>query len=237
MYILLVEWRAGGRHRRGPALPIPGRRVGKIDRISCATKIWRRRLERNRGNGCSPSHRAAPVSRVNHLLATRKICRGYKNHHLENQRQARGVTLADYGGRARPHRVRRRRPAGQPPWISATFRRCRMPLYIRFDLQSDVVATATSLLGVIPRVLDDLRDRRLVAGVPPPSIMEIKPAQGLIKLVRIANGSFGAIAARAEQQKVMQYLEQICSLRIAQFVSETMADQWPTASEDEASLR
>ncbi len=245
VYILLVEWRAGGPPAdAGQPLPVLGAALEKIDRISLRHENLAAELERNQGQWmlAKPIRARADSGRVNHLLANAENLPRLETI-TENQRQARGVTLADYGLAAPRARIvfgagGRRTTALDIGNLSPL----QDALYIRFDLQSDVVATATNLLGVIPRVLDDLRDRRLVAGDPAAiDRMEIKPAQGpLIKLVR--DGSEWIIqrpvAARAERQKVMQCLEQIYGLRIAQFVSETMAD--PVAyglSEDEASLQ
>ncbi len=244
-FILLVDWRAGAPPAdTGQAAPALGAAVEKIDHISLRHENLALELTRSQGQWMldAPVKARADAGRVNRLLATAENLPRLESI-SESERQARGVTLADYGLAAPRARIvfgaGGRRTATLDIGNLAPLKDA---LYVRFDLQSAIVATATNLLDVIPRALEDLRDRRLVTGNPGAvGRMEIKPAQGpLIKLAREGNEWIiqRPVIARAERQKVVECLNQIHALRIERFVSETMAD--PVAyglSDDEASLQ
>jgi len=84
----------------------------------------------------------------------------------EAQRAARGLSLEDYG---------LAEPAATLDILSAKGRH-RLAVggaavvgdsvYVRLNGESDIVATAGSLLAVTPRTVDDIRDRRLLRGEP-----------------------------------------------------------------------
>ncbi len=241
-----MDWRAGAPPAdTGQAAPALGAAVEKIDHISLRHENLALELTRSQGQwmlDAPVKARAADAGRVNRLLATAENLPRLESI-SESERQARGVTLADYGLAAPRARIvfgaGGRRTATLDIGNLAPLKDA---LYVRFDLQSAIVATATNLLDVIPRALEDLRDRRLVTGNPGAvGRMEIKPAQGpLIKLAREGNEWIiqRPVIARAERQKVVECLNQIHALRIERFVSETMAD--PVAyglSDDEASLQ
>ncbi|MGI6086774.1 MAG: DUF4340 domain-containing protein [Kiritimatiellia bacterium] len=245
VYILLVEWRAES-PPPGAGRPIPalGAALEKIDYISLRHENLTAELERSQGqwNITAPIQARADTACINYLLTGAENLPRLETI-TENQRNARGVTLADCGLAAPRARIvfgsgGRRTSAIDVGNLSPL----RDSLYVRFDQQSDIVATTTNLLNVLPRTLDELRSRRLVAGDHTAiERMEIKSAQGpLIKLGR-EGGEWiiqRPITARANREKVMQCLEQIYNLSIAKFVSETMAD--PVAyglGEDEAGLQ
>ncbi len=244
-FILLVEWRApappADAGQPAPALAIAAE---KIDYIALSHENLAAELTRLQGNWTitAPIKARADAGRINHLLAIAENLPRLETI-TESQRQARGVTLADYGLATPFSRIVLGAGGRRTTTLDVgNLSPLKDALYIRFDLQSEIIATATNLLDVIPRVLEDLRDTRLVSGNPAAiGRIEIKRAQGpLIKIVREGGDWIiqRPVTARADRQKVMQFLEQIYDLRIAQFISETMAD--PVAyglSDDEASLQ
>lgn len=158
------------------------------------------------------------------------------------QRQTRGLTPNDYG-LAKP---RARIVLGGTDKRSLLSIGNESPLknavYVQVDREEDIVATSGNLLEVLPRQAADIRDRFLLAGAADyVRRLEIKRASG--PLVQLAKeGSEWVVnkpvLARADWAKVSALLDQLFSLSVHRFVSDTMGD--PAAyglSEDESALQ
>lgn len=183
----------------------------------------------------------ADNSKLNHMLAVmQKLPR--REVVTARERESRSLTLADYG-LAKPwarlvlgdHEQRfDLAVGGLSPMKDA--------VYVHYAHSDEVIATATNLLDIIPRALADLRDLRLVPGMPDyVKGFEIKRQGGpLIEIVR--EGTEWVIQkpllARADTFKVTQLLQQLFNLQIQQFIAEQMADPAIYGlSDDETSLQ
>ncbi|MBU4200118.1 MAG: DUF4340 domain-containing protein [Verrucomicrobia bacterium] len=158
------------------------------------------------------------------------------------QRQVRGLTLNDYG----LTKPRARIVLGDPDKRYLLEIGNESPLknavYVQIDQQDCIVATSTNILGIIPRHVAELRDTRLLQGSPSyVRRLEIKRAnRPLVQIVKEGAEWImrKPVVARADWSKVSRLLENLFSLPIQEFVSETMSD--PVAyglSEDEAMLQ
>ena len=183
----------------------------------------------------------ADSSRINRILAGIELLP--KGETITSaQRQARGLTLNDYG----LSKPRARMVLGDADKRHLLAIGNDSPLknavYVQINHGDAVVATSTNLLNIIPRRVEDIRDTRLIRGSA--SLvrrLEIKRMGGpLIQLVKEGNEwiMYKPIIARVDWIKVSRLLKQLFAITIRQFVSETMAD--PVAyglNEDDAVLQ
>ncbi|MFC1461506.1 DUF4340 domain-containing protein [Verrucomicrobiota bacterium] len=188
-----------------------------------------------------PIRARADNSEIHHLLAIMEMLPKGEAITL-SERQARELTLDDYGladPRARvvlgekEHR-RKLTIGGDSPLKDA--------VYVRLNNEEEVIATSTNVLNIIPFRVDDIRDRRLLRGSPSyVTRLEIKRHdRPMLQLVK--EGAqwilYKPVIARADWVKISSLLDHLFSIRVQEFVSETMAD--PEAyglSDDEAILR
>ncbi len=104
----------------------------------------------------------------------------------------------------------------------------RDAVYVRMDGEDDIVATSTNVLASVIRSADEIRDRWLFRGAPSyVTRFEIKPNdKPMLSLAR--EGSEWIIRkpalARADWLKVSGLLDSLFSVRIRQFVLESMSD-------------
>lgn len=158
------------------------------------------------------------------------------------QRQARGLTLNDYG-LSKP-RMRMVLGSADRRYLVAVgnVSSLKNSVYVQLDHEDEVVATTTNLLDIIPRHVEDIRDTRLIQGSAS-LVRRLEIKRGLepwVQLVKEGNEwvIHKPIMARAGWMKVSRLLNELFSMVIRQFVSETMAD--PVAyglNEDDAVLQ
>ena len=169
----------------------------------------------------------ADAERINRLLAGLEML--VVNETISAaQRQARNLTLADYGldnPRARlvigDAERRYLLAVGQDAPLKNS-------VYVQLDNGDDVLATSTNLWAIIPREVAELRDHRLLQG----SAFYVRrldlrcPPGPLLQLVK--EGSEWVLnkplLARADAGKVAALLEQLFALTAREFVTETMSD-------------
>ena len=159
-----------------------------------------------------------------------------------SERQARELTFKDYGLTKSSARVVLGDSEKRYKLTIGAESPLKDAVYVQLDNSESVKATSTNVLNVIPNHVDDVRDTRLLQGSPLyVTRIQIKRHDGpMIQLVK--EGAewilHQPLLARADWIKVSRLLEHLFSMRIRQFVSETMAD--PAAyglSDDEAILR
>ncbi len=156
------------------------------------------------------------------------------------QRQARGLTLEDYG-LAKP-RARIVLGSGAKRILLAVGGEASLKnaVYVRLDQDDLVVATSTNLLEIMPRGADALRDPSLLAGAPAfVQRLEIKRADG--PLVQLAKEGaewviHKPVLARADWMKVSRLLDQVFALTVSRFVMDRMGDPAAYGLDDEEAV-
>jgi hypothetical protein len=145
-----------------------------------------------------------------------------------DQREARAVSLADYGLEApRVRLVLADRLTRVEVAVG-----CAAPLgdrvYVRLDGRDDVIATSDRLAAAIPSGVEALRDRVVVAGDARRAV-RLEFQQSIAGFVQLAR-SDGAwvlqqpVSARADQRLVLRMLEALYGLQVRRFVWDRPVD-------------
>lgn len=201
-------------------------------------------IECNNENGqwmiAKPLRTRAKDAQVNYMLSVLSALRKCETI-TEDQRRARALTLADYGLEKPRVRIVIGSPDQRMELNVGNLSPLKDSLYVQINTGSTVVATTTNLLAIIPSDLDDIRDKRLLAGAPAyVKKLEIKRLQSpLIQVVKEGPEWVvrKPVVARADWLKISSLLDGLFNAQIEQYVTDTMTDPALYGlSEDEAVL-
>jgi hypothetical protein len=148
-----------------------------------------------------------------------------------DEMKARGLTPADFGLNAPRTKivlgddVRR-----QTFWVGRT-----TPLsdsvYLKEETRPEILTVSTNLLAFIPSSLESLRDRTLFHGtIDQIRRVDIRGPAGFVQLARNEQGLWAVqqpLAGRADRNVLRGLLDQLLTLRVEGFVSDSVADVAP----------
>ncbi|MFN2351051.1 MAG: DUF4340 domain-containing protein, partial [Kiritimatiellia bacterium] len=158
-YILLVEARRPGDNRvAASAAPLLDLQTETLDNITIQNQQLLVELSRPQGVWMITNPikaRADPIA-INRILSIVEQLPQLEVITAE-QRQMRGLSLADYGLDAKATRIVLSWPNGRRTLDIGMRSPLRDALYVRLDQQSEVIATTTNLLQAVPASLDTLR--------------------------------------------------------------------------------
>ncbi|MDD5484125.1 MAG: DUF4340 domain-containing protein [Kiritimatiellae bacterium] len=174
-----------------------------------------------------PVKTRANDAKINHMLS---VLAGLPKGETitEHQRKARALTLADYGLEKPDVRIVLGDAEKRTLINVGNLSPLKDSIHVQVNDSDPVVATATNLLGIIPRSLADIRDTRLLSGAPAyVKKLEIKSRkQPLILIVKEGPEWIlrKPVTARADWLKITELLDSIFNTQIAQYVTDTMTD-------------
>lgn len=243
-FIVFVDFRAP-LSPAGDSLPAHGLQIvsEKIDTVVLDAENLSLEVFRSQNNWTfnQPFKARADAASINRLLSGIESLPRLEVI-TETQRRARGIDLKDYGlEEPRASITLRGNDRHKLTLNIGNISPFKDMLYVSLGSHSEVIGTTTNLLSVLPKNIEDWRDKRLVFGNPSTvARIEIKQAQSpLLQIIREGSDWIiqRPVVARADSAKITEFLEQFFDLRVANFVSETMADPMAYGlSEDEASL-
>lgn len=223
-YIVAVERRTDDADRRRER----ARRAVAV-RPEAVTRLVVRngdaRIECVRDNGrwtmVQPLPARADAAAVERLLAAlEQLPRG--DVVTEADRRRRGTTLDDYGLQSPRIRVAWEEDGAARELLVGRPARVGGRLYVREAAGTDIVATDTNLLAVLPASAVDVRDRTIFSGaLPRARRFEMRRPDGFLQASRVDGGAWQIqqpFPARADRIRLLAVIDHILSLRIEEFV-------------------
>ena len=138
------------------------------------------------------------------------------------QRRERQLTLADYGLQKPRFRIMLGNPLSRQELLVGNESAVGDSLYVKLVSSDDVVATPRGLPAVIPRTVDDLRDRAVIPGEADRTVrLEIhRPGAGFIQLA-MSGGRWAVqqpLAARADTPRIGAMLRALFAVRAQRLI-------------------
>ena len=138
------------------------------------------------------------------------------------QREARKLTLADYGLLEPRRRIKVVTTLGRRELLVGHDAPVGRQLYVTLAGTEDVLATSDAILDVMPKTVAELRDRIVLHGdAARTSRIELHRREGaFVRLTRAADGWMlqQPVVARAEDAAVLSLLDALYALKVVQFV-------------------
>lgn len=100
-------------------------------------------------------------------------------------------------------------------------------LFVNVETEASIFVASSNLLASLPARVDDLRDRRVLAGFPgDASRLDLRRADGLLQLARTQQGVWRMqkpFTGRAAYAAVQNLLDRLYETRVVDFVADTIA--------------
>lgn len=228
LYIALVERAPDAPSAPGPA-PLVARASERITWFSVARGTSSVECIRRRDGWelVKPLAARADAARIAQFLESLEVVPRAGAVTAE-ERQARGLGLADYGLDPARARVTVGDAAGREEVLIGDVSPLGSSVYVKRRGTEDVWAVGTNVWSALPLDLSELRDR-IVLRADPRQVIRLELTRrdgGLVQLARAGSGwqIQQPVQCRADERKVLRLIEQLLAVEVTSFASDARPD-------------